>query len=685
TSRISARPIPKTQLADPRQYQLSQLRRRFALKERNENNVTVLEFHLKPSDPDFPFDMDSLNCVLRVPLDYPKGEAPSLKVTNPDMPRGYQINVEKGFDGIVAGKPSATLLTHLNALDRQLEELLTRQKADTIKIMAPAPNPEKSQPSAPLSQEKDKPDSTPKSAYVPPEVRSVPSAAQKAAARQVRDTEVRQLEARMSRVAQFSKSRDGISFTVPIEPRKRTDLPIGLRAVKLVRLIVPDGYDIDPCRVEIIADDKEAAKNVEAAFLEHSRSTKMSLFSRINYLSQHIHTWAKRKLQSDAKSTDIPLAPGSVQGADMPKASLDRDTEPEQLHVRGEGDRPHVITIPRPPEWSTGHDDEEEEEEEEESSDSSEDEDEHQEETKAGEEDTQERQTPAAPTAAPPTAGGVLISFPHLELHGIELLEMESLSVSVKCDRCKTVKDVTKLQSTTKGGQARQDSCTKCARTFSIAFTADLLHTNSIRAAHLDLNGCTIVDMLLSSFIPTCAECSTPHPQPGVPAVRGDTSMAFCRECHKKMTFRIPEVKFLRISNASAALPDLPLRKKKPEKLGIVSGQELPDRGRCAHYKKSYRWFRFSCCGKVFPCDRCHDQTADHPIEQANRMICGFCSREQNYRPKDCGICHAWLTVRPGKGFWEGGTGTRDQLRMSRKDPRKYKRLPGSKVGKSKS
>jgi len=32
-------------------------------------------------------------------------------------------------------------------------------------------------------------------------------------------------------------------------------------------------------------------------------------------------------------------------------------------------------------------------------------------------------------------------------------------------------------------------------------------------------------------------------------------------------------------------------------------------------------------------------------------------SREQNFRPKDCGICHAWLTVRPGKGFWEGGQG----------------------------
>ena len=29
------------------------------------------------------------------------------------------------------------------------------------------------------------------------------------------------------------------------------------------------------------------------------------------------------------------------------------------------------------------------------------------------------------------------------------------------------------------------------------------------------------------------------------------------------------------------------------ETLGIVAGQELPRRGRCGHYGKSYRWFRF--------------------------------------------------------------------------------------------
>ena len=52
-------------------------------------------------------------------------------------------------------------------------------------------------------------------------------------------------------------------------------------------------------------------------------------------------------------------------------------------------------------------------------------------------------------------------------------------------------------------------------------------------------------------------------------------------------------------------------------------------------------------------------------------MICGHCSREQNYRPEDCGVCHSSLIKKAGSGFWEGGKGTRDKSRMSRKGKQK--------------
>ncbi|KAK8190510.1 uncharacterized protein BKA78DRAFT_156332 [Phyllosticta capitalensis] len=50
-------------------------------------------------------------------------------------------------------------------------------------------------------------------------------------------------------------------------------------------------------------------------------------------------------------------------------------------------------------------------------------------------------------------------------------------------------------------------------------------------------------------------------------------------------------------------------------------------------------------------------------------MICGYCSREQNFRPEDCGTCHAILIGRKGSGFWEGGKGTYSHFIASKLDP----------------
>lgn len=220
----------------------------------------------------------------------------------------------------------------------------------------------------------------------------------------------------------------------------------------------------------------------------------------------------------------------------------------------------------------------------------------------------------------------------------------------------------------------------------STGYRSEPMHANSVRAGYLDLEGCTVVDLLASNFVPTCSSCSTTLPAPGITSVRGDTSTGNCHECHAILTFKIPDIKFLRVTpQTSHALRPLPPRKKPKENLGITSGEELPRRGRCTHYNKSYRWFRFSCCGRVYPCDRCHEENEVHVLEHANRMICGFCSREQSYRPEDCIHCRAGLVGKSSGGFWEGGKGTRDKAKMSRKDPRKYKRRGGTQVGSSKS
>ncbi|KAF5015244.1 hypothetical protein F66182_13494 [Fusarium sp. NRRL 66182] len=122
------------------------------------------------------------------------------------------------------------------------------------------------------------------------------------------------------------------------------------------------------------------------------------------------------------------------------------------------------------------------------------------------------------------------------------------ISVTVKCDRCKEhtdIKNIKPMDDPSQPSPVKVESCRKCANSFNVAFRRQLMHPNSQRAGYLDLEGCTAFDLLPSYFQPTCSECSTPFPAPGLLAVRGDASMASCRECHRKMNFKISEVKFM--------------------------------------------------------------------------------------------------------------------------------------------
>lgn len=95
--------------------------------------ATMLIFQMRSFDPDFPFDIEALDCVLRVPFDYSKSGKPSLTVKNPNMERGYQINVERGFDAIVANARASALLNHMDALNKQLEAPLWRKKQPPLR------------------------------------------------------------------------------------------------------------------------------------------------------------------------------------------------------------------------------------------------------------------------------------------------------------------------------------------------------------------------------------------------------------------------------------------------------------------------------------------------------------------------------------------------------------------------
>jgi hypothetical protein len=62
-----------------------------------------------------------------------------------------------------------------------------------------------------------------------------------------------------------------------------------------------------------------------------------------------------------------------------------------------------------------------------------------------------------------------MLSLPFLELHGIELLELVSLSLTIKCDRCKTAVDVPNIKNSSGDSSGiRSESCRKCANALDI-------------------------------------------------------------------------------------------------------------------------------------------------------------------------------------------------------------------------
>lgn len=664
--RVVPKPVAQSQVEDPRTYQVEQIRRRYSPKETTlQNGDTSLVFKLVPSDPDFPFELEFLECDLRIPPQFPK-KSPKLVVKNQDIPRGFAINIERGWDDLVTERPGATLLSLTNALDKALESLLSAQKTETVKLTIYKDTRHMDGNLAPRDEPKPA-TLAPAQAPAPRRYTREPSftSEQIAEAKARRAQEVRQLEARMGREPLFHKSSDGIIYTLPMEVKRRADLPIGLQSVRSVQLIIPLLYPLQALRILLNDVESMDAEGVEELFVEKAAEQRqMSLMSHLNYLAANMHLLARqaasrKKMESqDTRPTPFKDAALDVQAKEAEHTSTVDDA------------KGHVQVIPRPPEWSMGSGD-----------DGTDDSDDY-----SDEEDDHEDGTPLDhPQAGQSTAAtrtperGIAITFPSLEMHGIELLQITSLNLSLKCSRCKTINEVASL----KDNLEKQTSCKKCASPFAVRFRPEFLHSHSTRAGFLDAGGCTVADLLPSTFAPTCSNCSTQAAQ-GIQAVRGDRTANICRACHHKFSLSLgPEVKFLPYAPGTVRLPSGPARQK-TEKLGLHAGTPLPDRGACAHYRKSYRWFRFGCCGRVHPCDKCHDAAEGHENEWAPRMVCGWCSREQRYDPESCGFCGRSVIGSKGRGYWEGGKGTRDKVLMRRGDKRKYKRVGGGEKKKGK-
>ncbi|KAJ3045168.1 hypothetical protein HK097_001263, partial [Rhizophlyctis rosea] len=144
-----ARPQPKSletrlqETSDPlerahltRTLELQQLERRFTPTGHRtistDTKQTTIQIGIVPSDPDFPFDLESLRLHIVVPSTYPITPS-QIRVLNKEIPEAIARGVEKAWER-KASAVKLPLLNMLNWLDRNLEELLGKVPEPSVSI-----------------------------------------------------------------------------------------------------------------------------------------------------------------------------------------------------------------------------------------------------------------------------------------------------------------------------------------------------------------------------------------------------------------------------------------------------------------------------------------------------------------------------------------------------------------------
>eukprot|EP01054_Gregarina_sp_Poly1_P000578 Gregarina_sp_Poly_1__577@NODE_1137_length_4975_cov_105_293602_g667_i2_p1_GENE_NODE_1137_length_4975_cov_105_293602_g667_i2NODE_1137_length_4975_cov_105_293602_g667_i2_p1_ORF_typecomplete_len537_score86_80zfCHY/PF05495_12/6_2e03zfCHY/PF05495_12/7e03zfCHY/PF05495_12/1e04zfCHY/PF05495_12/1_8e04zfCHY/PF05495_12/8_6e14Myb_DNAbinding/PF00249_31/3_7e07Myb_DNAbind_6/PF13921_6/7_1e03Myb_DNAbind_6/PF13921_6/1_8e05HTH_Tnp_IS630/PF01710_16/0_062ToxGHH/PF15636_6/0_21_NODE_1137_length_4975_cov_105_293602_g667 len=301
-----------------------------------------------------------------------------------------------------------------------------------------------------------------------------------------------------------------------------------------------------------------------------------------------------------------------------------------------------------------------------------------------------EHAAPLAGETAPATApahSGQTLNFKGLEIENIGVVSLVRLRLILCCARCSKKSDIA-LAMSRPGTSSAPSSFTECPhchcgiRTSGISFFAHGAGNENI--AQVVVDGGSVSEVLPSDYLTSCASCDSNLRYAEVYSALRRSSV--CRHCHSKTSLYFAHIQITGSQGPSSATAFLPPVRKKKEKdpFLLTVGQPLPKNGSCSHYKKSFRWFRFPCCLKAFPCDKCHDAISNHKAaDLANRVICGLCSREQAATNDTC-VCGSQMVATKSK-HWEGGKGCRDPTVMSRKDDKKYKLLNKQKMALAKA
>lgn len=212
-----------------------------------------------------------------------------------------------------------------------------------------------------------------------------------------------------------------------------------------------------------------------------------------------------------------------------------------------------------------------------------------------------------------------------------------NLNLTIKCSKCQDISSITSNR-----------ACKKCGQEIGFVYVPTI---DSDSLGFLQMKKCEFICFNPMKYHFNCSECQKTYESDEIGLKTNYTQK--CNGCFKEMKFKINKLDFYI---------------KKDVK--VKEGEELPDKGTCKHYKKSFRWFRFSCCNSLYPCDVCHNEQTNHKAETAYKMVCGLCSKEQSVKQEcDCGMD----LKRKHTQFWEGGKGNRNKATLSKNDSKKYK------------
>jgi hypothetical protein len=278
-----------------------------------------------------------------------------------------------------------------------------------------------------------------------------------------------------------------------------------------------------------------------------------------------------------------------------------------------------------------------------------------------------------------PKKSGVEISLEgKVLLWNIGTARVDTINLEIQCLRCCTERGIS-LSGTWDDQRERCVWCSKCKQLLRISIRPMLLHANNHIICHIDRSdSLNVIDVLSSSFHANCEACLTDKETVFEAIQRGRRSEKHCTACGKKMAifakqFAMKDLDILSgrrkkngtiQSGSNSSNGKTKSKGKTQPKIALVKGINLPNMGACKHFKKSLKWMRFPCCGRMYPCPVCHelDGCTNASTTLATTMICGKCSEEQAFGTGKCSAC----SFHMGKG----GRDTR-QSTMSKKDRKK--------------